>query len=85
MTGTNSATTAGGNGSGPLEVTLDNIKQITANLPFHSSAILKALTRIDAGALTIVFPNGVSYRFEGDKPGPDADITLHNWNPRAAR
>ena len=81
MTGTNSATTAGGNGSGPLEVTLDNIKQITANLPFHSSAILKALTRIDAGALTIVFPNGVSYRFEGGKPGPDADITLHNWNP----
>ncbi|MCB1386025.1 MAG: class I SAM-dependent methyltransferase [Nitratireductor sp.] len=73
---------AGGNAGGqPLGVTLDNIRQVTASLPFHASAILKALTHMEVGALTMTLPDGKSYRFDSGRPGPDADITLHNWNP----
>lgn len=71
--------------SNPLPVTADNVRSITAKLPLHVSSILGALTKLEAGRLTATLPDGSSYCFKGHKPGPDADVTLHNWKlPRRA-
>jgi cyclopropane-fatty-acyl-phospholipid synthase len=67
--------------SNPVKITLSNISEVTANLPFHVASILKALTRLHNGALTVTLPDGKSYRFDSGESGPFADITLHNWNP----
>lgn len=50
--------------SDPVTITLGNISEATANLPFHSASILKALTQLQHGALTITLPDGKSYRFD---------------------
>jgi len=65
----------------PILVTLQNVSEIGSGLPMHVTAILKALTKITAGSLTVTLPDGKIYRFESHNPGPDADIILHNWNP----
>lgn len=67
--------------SNPIKITLSNISEVTANLPFHVASILKALTRLQKGALTVTLPDGKTYRFDSGGIGPMADITLHNWNP----
>lgn len=44
---------------------------------------LRLLERIDHGAITVVTPDGKKYRFEGSRPGAEADLELHDW--RVAR
>lgn len=69
----------------PTLVTVENIQNISANLPMHISSIIGAMVNLKIGNLTANLPDGSSYRFEGDIEGPDADVTLHNWNlPRRA-
>jgi cyclopropane-fatty-acyl-phospholipid synthase len=65
----------------PIQVTVQNVAEIGRNMPMHVSAILKALTKITVGALTVTLPDGNIYRFDSGNKGPDADIVLHNWNP----
>lgn len=67
--------------SGPIVVDRDNVHTLSKNMPFHVSSILKTLTKIKSGALSVQLPDGKIYRFQSGQPGPDADITLHNWNP----
>jgi len=63
----------------PVLVTLENVREITSSLPLHVSSILSALTKIEIGALSVKLPNGKAYRFDSGVEGPDADITLNNW------
>jgi cyclopropane-fatty-acyl-phospholipid synthase len=62
-------------------ITRENIDTVRAGLPKRVGTVLSFLTRMRHGALTITFPTGERFRFESGNPGPDADITLHNWNP----
>ncbi len=62
-------------------ITLGNVGEVTSRLPYHVAAILKGLTRLKHGALTVTLPDGKSYHFDSGEPGPNADISLHNWNP----
>lgn len=64
-----------------IKVTTQNVKALTTSLPIHAKSVLKSLTQIKRGALSIQFPNGKIYRFDSQQDGPDADIVLHNWNP----
>ena len=66
--------------SQPLEVTLGNIRDITAQLPMHASAILRALTQLRIGKITVQLPTGHAYRFDSGVPGPEASVVLHSWN-----
>ncbi len=69
----------------PVSITLDNVAELTAALPVHVSTILKALTQMEFGTLTVTLPNKSTYKFEATNQGPVADVTLHNWNlPRRA-
>lgn len=74
--------TCGDNSIGkPVGITLSNVSEITSRLPYHVATILKALTSLKHGALTVTLPDGKSYHFDSGAPGPAADISLHNWNP----
>lgn len=41
---------------------------------------LKSLRNIEFGSLALVTPKGNSFSFKGEKPGPDAQIRLHDWS-----
>ena len=64
-----------------VQVTANNVVELTQRLPSHVSSILMSLTQLKLGAISIQLPNGKTYRFDSGKKGPDADVILHNWNP----
>ena len=76
-----SAVAAGETTAGSIQVTAENVIELTRPLPLHASSILMSLTQLKLGAISIQLPNGVTYRFDSGKKGPDTDIVLHNWNP----
>ena len=45
---------------------------------------LNAVGRIRHGSLRVETPAGVSHQFQGDLPGPDAALILHDWRTVAA-
>lgn len=57
-----------------------NLAQFNKGLPLTVQMIFKGLVNIDVGSLTIRTPEGRLIRIAGHKPGPDAVITLKNWN-----
>ena len=70
----------------PVNITRENVAGVVHKMPFHMRAMLRALTRLDAGTLTMRLPGGHAYRFEAARPGPVAEVVLHNWalaTPRA--
>lgn len=48
-----------------------------ANL-LAKTAICRVLNKIQVGSLTVTFPDGHTFEFEGVQGGPVADITFHN-------
>lgn len=40
---------------------------------------LAAMEHIEYGSMTVTTPDGKTHRFTGDKQGPSATITMHNW------
>lgn len=40
---------------------------------------LETLRHIDHGTITVTTPDGKTHSFSGDKPGAQADLTLHDW------
>ena len=49
-----------------------------ANLPRYFSAALEVLKGLGAGRIDFVLPDGRRFRAEGGKPGPAAEIVVHN-------
>ena len=41
--------------------------------------VLKSLQHVEYGTLRLMTPKGVSFTAVGSKPGPNAQITLHEW------
>ncbi|MFK7902359.1 MAG: class I SAM-dependent methyltransferase [Nitratireductor sp.] len=62
-------------------VTSENVKQICANFPSSAKAVFKALTQLKFGSLDVQLPNGQLLKFASSGAGPNAQVTLHNWNP----
>ncbi len=48
------------------------------NLPRYFSQVLKMLGRMENGRLDIVLPDGRVFRTEGAKPGPVAQVDIHD-------
>ena len=57
------------------------------NIPFGARALLRMLADLKHGSLSIQFPDGKQHSINGDEPGPDATLVLHNWKliPAAIR
>jgi cyclopropane-fatty-acyl-phospholipid synthase len=64
---------------GTIELTRDNLKQKIKGLPSQAKIMLKALTFIKFGSLTITLPNRSTFLIRGKNKGPSADLTLYNW------
>lgn len=83
------------NDAAPLS--LSNLSEQDAIFPLCNASDVKRLSNVkgvlrlmlmqaphlESGRLTITLPDRRKFRIEGRKPGPDADITIHN--PRVAR
>ena len=61
-------------------VTSENISQNTQTMPAKNAMFLQCLAKIECGSLVLHQPDKLCFKFVGSKPGPDAEIYLHNWN-----
>nr|WP_256515507.1 cyclopropane-fatty-acyl-phospholipid synthase family protein [Alsobacter ponti] len=48
-------------------------------MPLAARRAFQLASRISHGSLTIRLPDGRRFRFDGEKPGPDADMTVHDF------
>jgi cyclopropane-fatty-acyl-phospholipid synthase len=62
-----------------VHVTRDTIGQHITGLPFFVRQIFRFATRIELGSLTVNLPDGRRLRFGNGKPGPDAEMTIHDY------
>ncbi|HSO48761.1 MAG TPA: cyclopropane-fatty-acyl-phospholipid synthase family protein [Rhizobiaceae bacterium] len=62
-----------------VELTQDNVGEITRGLPFHARHALRALTRMHHGSLTVELPGGAAYHFKAPGQGPEAELVIHDW------
>lgn len=63
-----------------IQLTQQNIGQVSKGLPLRAKLALRALFRMEHGSLTIAFPDGRVVRVTGSTPGQHAEIHLKNWN-----
>ena len=61
-------------------LTPDNFTERTKGLPFRAQMVLRGLLALQAGTLTMTIPGGRTFVIGGTSPGPEATVTLHNWN-----
>ena len=66
--------------STPELLSHDNIAAMAKGLPLKMQMILRALLHLKLGSLRLTLPDGRSMLVKGHRPGPDAAVTLHNWN-----
>ena len=50
------------------------------SLPLAAMAALRALERLQVGALSLGLPDGTTRHFSGAHPGPDAAISVRDWH-----
>ncbi len=75
-------------GSGSLSDRQADVEVVSTNsigshlkgLPFKAKIVLRTLAGMQHGVLNMQTPDGRILRFEGQKPGPEAELVLHNWN-----
>jgi cyclopropane-fatty-acyl-phospholipid synthase len=66
-------------------LTTENIGHALHGLPSKARYALSAAVHMPAGSLTVTIPDGRAFRVAGRKPGPNAEVVLHNWHlPRRA-
>lgn len=58
----------------------DTISSRLDGVPVKMKLILRALLHMRSGSLRLTIPDGRTFLIRGDHPGPDAAITLNNWN-----
>ncbi len=67
-------------GSEPIMITRDTAANQFADLPFFVRQALSLATRIEAGSLSVHLPDGRHFHFSGSKPGPQAEMIVHDLN-----
>jgi cyclopropane-fatty-acyl-phospholipid synthase len=68
-----------GTRDGPTSLTPDSAGTISRGLPTAARMALAVIARIRHGSLRLVLPDGRVLLARGAKPGPDAELRLHNW------
>ena len=61
-------------------LTSGNFSERTKGLPFRARMVLRGLLALRAGTLAMTVPGGQTFVIAGEIPGPQAVVTLHNWN-----
>jgi cyclopropane-fatty-acyl-phospholipid synthase len=64
----------------PQPLTAQNLGSFVRGLPARAQMTLKALVNMTYGVITVRMPDGRTFRVDGQKPGPEAFVVLHNWN-----
>jgi len=67
-------------GGDVVRLTPANVDAHTRDLPTRARMMLRMSTTIAKGSLLVTLPDGRSFLTGGNAPGPDAELTLHNWN-----
>ena len=63
----------------------ENTSHFLTGLPAKARFALAAAVHLPTGTLTVTIPDGRVFRVGGRRPGPNAEVTLHNWHlPRRA-
>lgn len=65
--------------SEPIVLNHDNARDILVGLPAITRTGLKIVLGLKYGSLSITIPDGRTFRITGSEPGPDADVTIHDW------
>ncbi len=66
-------------------LTSENAGRSLKGLPSKARFALAAAIHLPAGTLSVRIPDGRTFRVGGRRPGPNAELILHNWNlPRRA-
>ncbi len=60
-------------------LTRDNADVVLQGRPLHVRLLMRQLSKLKQGALTIRTPDGQAYRYEAELPGPKGVLILHNW------
>lgn len=63
-----------------VQVTSENVIAETASLPRAMRAAIRFATGLEAGSLTLKLPDGKFYTIAGDRPGPAAELHIHDYN-----
>jgi len=63
-----------------VRLTAANVDAHTRDLPARARMMLRMSTTIAKGSLLVTLPDGRVFLTGGNAPGPDARLTLHNWN-----
>lgn len=63
-----------------ISLTKDNIGHFLHDLPAKARYALAAAAHLSAGSLSVRIPDGRTFRVVGSKPGPNAEVILHNWH-----
>ncbi|MDF1778706.1 MAG: cyclopropane-fatty-acyl-phospholipid synthase [Rhizobiaceae bacterium] len=61
-------------------VSTESIGSHLKGLPWKAQLVLRSLASMQRGILKLRTPDGRRLRFEGQQPGPEAELVLHNWN-----
>tara|TARA_R110002124_G_scaffold100107_3_gene246565 strand:+ start:65 stop:1333 length:1269 start_codon:yes stop_codon:yes gene_type:complete len=61
-------------------VTRADVREKTRSLPRLTRAAIRFATGLEAGSLTIHLPEGEAFLVCGSKPGPSADLIIHDHN-----
>lgn len=68
-----------------ITLTSENIGHFLHDLPAKARYALAAAVHLPAGSLTVQIPDGRTFHVSGTRPGPNAEVILHNWHlPRRA-
>jgi len=63
-----------------VTLTAENISRIVRDLPFKAKLALRGLLGIQQGSLAVTLPDGRKVLIRGEAAGPNAALTLRNWN-----
>lgn len=63
-----------------ITLNADNFKVATKGYPWRARTVLRLLLGIAKGSIEVTLPQGQKLRISGKELGPNADVTLNNWN-----
>jgi cyclopropane-fatty-acyl-phospholipid synthase len=63
-----------------VRLTGENFSQFVKGLPARARMILSVAMGLPRGSLRVNMPDGRAVMLGGNAPGPDAEVTLKNWN-----
>jgi cyclopropane-fatty-acyl-phospholipid synthase len=63
-----------------IALTKENIGHFLHDLPAKARYALAAAVHLPLGSLSVQIPDGRTFRVGGQKPGPNAEVILHNWH-----